>query len=73
MRERFLGGTAPFGWDIVTEPDQKGACLVPNEAQQEAIVDVVEFRRQGLSLRAIAVAMAAKGFGLSHFGVQRII
>jgi len=73
-RLRFLGGTAPFGWDIVQDEDgARGGRLVPNKMQQEAIIDMVQLRRQGLSLRAVAQAMAAKGFDLSHFGVQRII
>jgi hypothetical protein len=34
---------------------------------------MVKMRKAGKSLRAIATDMDAKGFKLSHFGVQKII
>src|SRR5208337_1584487 len=53
-RGRFLGGKNPFG----CRRSEAGE-LVPHEAEQEAIREVVELRAQGRSLRAIAAAMQA--------------
>jgi len=55
-RGRFLGGKNPFG----CRRSEAGE-LVPHEAEQEAIREVVELRAQGRSLRAIAAAMQAAG------------
>ena len=44
-RGRFLGGTAPFGWQV----GEDGA-LVEVPEQQAVIQQIVELRREGLSL-----------------------
>jgi putative DNA-invertase from lambdoid prophage Rac len=47
-RGRFLGGDAPFGFEVGAD-----GALVSIEAQQEAIREIVALRAQGRSLRAI--------------------
>ena len=51
-RGRYLGGIRPFGYRLGDDGE-----LVPVEAQQEAILEMVDLQAQGLSLRAIAAAM----------------
>jgi len=76
-RNRFLGGDPPFGYRIEVEYDaagkRKGARLVENREQQAAIAEMRSMQQNGLSLRAIAAAMQAKGFKLSHVGVKQAI
>jgi putative DNA-invertase from lambdoid prophage Rac len=67
-RKRYLGGAVPFGWQI--GPDKE---LIEEQTQQHAIRSMVRMRKRGKSLRAIATAMEAEGFKLSHFGVQKIV
>ena len=66
-RWRFLGGTVPFGYRLVDGE------LVQDEAQQEAIREMVALRGQRRWLRAIAAEMQAKGHKISHEGVARIL
>jgi len=53
---RYLGGKVPFGFRRGGDGE-----LVPHEAEQEAIREMVALRAQGRPLRAIADAVAAKG------------
>jgi hypothetical protein len=46
---------------------------VPVPEEQDAIKRMVDMRRSGASLRAIAAAMAADGFKLSQMSVGKII
>ena len=64
-RGRYLGGTVPFGF-------RRGDAgeLVPVDAEQEAIREMVALRGQGRALRAIADVMRAKGVRISHEGVR---
>jgi putative DNA-invertase from lambdoid prophage Rac len=48
-RGRFLGGTPPFGWQV---GEDGGLTEIPE--QQAAIQQIVDLRRQGLSLRGIS-------------------
>src|SRR3984885_5811892 len=63
-RGRYLGGKIPFG----VRRSESGE-LVPHEAEQEAIREIMSLRAQGKALRAIAQAVAAKGHKLSHESV----
>jgi DNA invertase Pin-like site-specific DNA recombinase len=63
-----LGGDVTVGWRL----GEDGA-LIEVPEQQAAIRRMVEMRRAGLSLRAIADAMKAEGFELSHVGVKKVI
>ena len=67
-RNRYLGGTVPFGWRRGDDGE-----LVAYAPEQAAIHQMMELRRAGRSLRAIADAMKAEGFDLSHVGVKKII
>ena len=64
-RGLYLGGTMPFGY----RRGESGE-LVPVDAEQEAIREMVTLRGQGQALRAIANAMRAKGRRISHEGVR---
>jgi hypothetical protein len=72
----FLGGDAPFGYDVEPEYDadgkRKGARLVANPAQQAAIATMLSMHRDGKSLRAIAAEVQALGFRLSLMSIRRL-
>ena len=67
-RGRYLGGKVPFGF----RRGESGE-LVPHEAEQEAIREMVALRGQGKALRAIAEAMQARGHRISHEGVAGVL
>ena len=67
-RGRYLGGTVPFGY----RRGENGE-LVPHEGEQQAIRDMAALRTAGQPLRAIAEAMGAKGFRISHEGVKGVL
>jgi putative DNA-invertase from lambdoid prophage Rac len=67
-RGRYLGGKLPFGFRRSESGD-----LVPHEAEQETIREIVALRAQGRPLRVIAEAVAAKGHRLSHEGVAGVL
>jgi hypothetical protein len=67
-RGRYLGGTVPFGY----RRGESGE-LVPHQAEQEAIREMVALRAQGKALRAIADAVKAKGVKISHEGVVGVL
>src|SRR6516225_7228407 len=67
-RGRYLGGSVPFGFRLGAEGE-----LVPDAAEQAAIKRMVALRAQGKVLRAIAEAMQAKGFKISHEGVKGVL
>ncbi|WP_287231244.1 hypothetical protein [Mesorhizobium sp.] len=62
-RSRFLGGTRPFGYQIAADGE-----LVEDAGEQKAIARMCELRGHGLSLRAIAEALADDGIALSQVG-----
>ena len=63
-RGRYLGGKVPFGYRRGGEGE-----LVPHEAEQEAIREMIALRAEGNALRAIAAVVQAKGHKISHEGV----
>ena len=67
-RGRYLGGFVPFGY-------RRGehGLLAPHKGVQAAISEMVALRAQGKALRAIAEAMQAKGFKISHEGVKGVL
>jgi putative DNA-invertase from lambdoid prophage Rac len=67
-RGRYLGGKVPFGFRLGESGE-----LVPHEAEQEAIREIVALRAQGKVLRAIADAVRAKGYRISHEGVAGVL
>jgi putative DNA-invertase from lambdoid prophage Rac len=64
----YLGGKVLFGY----RRGESGE-LIPHEAEQEAIREIVALRAQGKPLRAIAEAVAAKGHCISHEGVASVL
>jgi hypothetical protein len=64
-RNRFLGGTVPFGWHV----GEDGA-LIEVPEQPAVIRHIVELRREGLSLSAIAAKI---GGAVSHVTVRNIL
>ena len=67
---RFLGGAMPFGYRRAGEDN---AFLVAHEAEQKAIREMRRLKAKGEPLRAIAAAMKAKGFAISHVGVANAL
>ena len=67
-RGRYLGGIMPFGYRLGEEGQ-----LVPHEAEQAAVREMVALRAAGKALRAIAEAAQAKGFKISHEGVKGVL
>jgi putative DNA-invertase from lambdoid prophage Rac len=67
-RGRYLGGKVPFGFRLGNDGD-----LVPHEAEQETIREIVSLRAQGKTLRTIADAVTTKGHKLSHEGVAGVL
>ena len=67
-RGRYLGGKVPFGFRRGDDGE-----LVPYEAEQEAIREIMSLRAQGKALRAIAAAAQAKGHRISHEGVANVL
>lgn len=53
----FTGGGAPYGFAL----DEDGVRLVPVEVEQAVIAAARELRAAGLSLRAVAAELAARG------------
>jgi putative DNA-invertase from lambdoid prophage Rac len=68
QRGRYLGGIVPFGFTVGAAGE-----LVEVPEQQAAIARMVTLRRSGQTLRAVAAAMKAAGFDLTHAGVAKII
>ena len=67
-RQRYPGGIVPFGWQLGDD-----GALIEDPNQQRAIQRTRELRRKGLSLRAVAAAIAAEGVKLSHECVKNIL
>ncbi|MBS1799551.1 MAG: recombinase family protein [Acidobacteria bacterium] len=67
-RNRYLGGTVPFGWALGDDGE-----LVKDDAQQAAIRRMKALHIKGESLRAISAALADDGFTVSHAGVKNIL
>lgn len=53
----YTGGRAPYGWALTDAGD-----LVENEAEQRVITEARELRASGLTLRAVAQQLAARGY-----------
>jgi putative DNA-invertase from lambdoid prophage Rac len=67
-RNRYLGGTVPFGWVLAEDRE-----LIEDATQQAAITRMKAMRGAGQSLREIAATLQADGFTISHAGVKRVI
>jgi DNA invertase Pin-like site-specific DNA recombinase len=71
---RHQGGLRPFGW-VLGEATGSGKArtLVPDPAEQQAILDIVAMRNTGMTLMAIRDAIRAQGFAISHQSVANIV
>jgi putative DNA-invertase from lambdoid prophage Rac len=67
-RGRYLGGKVPFGFRRGDDGE-----LVPHQAEQDAIREMIALRAQGWALRAIAAALQAQGHRISHEGVAGVL
>lgn len=67
-RGRFLGGARPFGYQIAADGE-----LVEDTTEQKAIAKIRALRDSGLSLRAIAEALANDGMSISHVAVKKVL
>ena len=67
-RQRYLGGTVPFGYLVNDLGD-----LVPDTGHQRNIIRIRELRAAGKSFRAISAQLAAEGVKLTHMGVKKVI
>lgn len=65
---RFLGGSRPFGYRVCKEGN-----LIPDEVEQSLIQDVLKYRNEGKSLRAIAETVSSEAIKVSHVTVNRIL
>jgi DNA invertase Pin-like site-specific DNA recombinase len=66
------GGKVPFGYSVVGKG--RGSVLVPNQAQQAAIVTAKALRAEGKSLRAIQAALHQQfGFKVAPMTVRAVV
>jgi hypothetical protein len=65
---RYLGGKIPFGFRLCESGE-----LDAHEGEQEAIREMIALRARGKPLRAIADAVRAKGYQISHEGVAGVL
>jgi hypothetical protein len=56
-RREYTGGSPPYGWYVA--PD--GVRLQPSTIEQQLVVEAINLRARGLSLRRIGKLLAAKG------------
>jgi len=67
-RQRFLGGTRPFGYRVGDDGE-----LVPDEREQAALSRIRELRAGGMALRRVAETVNTElGTRVSHMLVKRI-
>lgn len=60
----YTGGKPPYGYEV----SEDGSTLVENEAEQEVIAAILEYRDAGLSLRDIGDRLADDGFTTRNDG-----
>ena len=71
---KHQGGKRPFGWQF-GEANGHGRAreLVPDEAEQAAIADIVAMREGGRTLMDIRDTLRGQGFAISHQSVANIL
>lgn len=65
---RFLGGARPFGYQV----DKEGN-LIPDDAEQSAIGEVIRLRAEGRSYREISCSVSTGPVRVSHATISRIL
>ena len=70
---RHQGGTRPFGWTFgAANGHGRARQLIPDKAEQQAIIEIRALRDAGQSLMAIRDEMRSRGFAISHQLVNNI-
>jgi putative DNA-invertase from lambdoid prophage Rac len=71
---KHQGGKRPFGWQF-GEVNGHGRAreLVPDDAEQAAIADIVSMRGAGATLMDIRDTLRGRGFAISHQSVANIL
>jgi putative DNA-invertase from lambdoid prophage Rac len=71
---KHQGGKRPFGWQF-GEANGHGRAreLIPDEAEQAAIADIVAMREVGRTLMDIRDTLRGQGFAISHQSVANIL
>jgi putative DNA-invertase from lambdoid prophage Rac len=71
---KHQGGKRPFGWQF-GEANGHGRAreLVPDEAEQAAIADIVSMRGAGATLMHIRDTLRVQGFAISHQSVANVL
>jgi putative DNA-invertase from lambdoid prophage Rac len=71
---KHQGGKRPFGWQFgETNGHGRARELVPDEAEQTAIADIVAMREIGRTLMDIRDTLRGQGFAISHQSVANIL
>jgi putative DNA-invertase from lambdoid prophage Rac len=71
---KHQGGKRPFGWQFgETNGHGRARELVPDAAEQQAILDIVAMRGTGATLMAIRDTMRGQGHRISHQSVANIV
>jgi putative DNA-invertase from lambdoid prophage Rac len=72
--DKHQGGKRPFGWQFgQANGHGRARELIPDEAEQSAITDIVLMRGTGATLMGIRDALRAKGHQVSHQTVANIL
>jgi len=71
---KHQGGKRPFGWQFgAANGHGRARELVPDEAEQTAIADIVAMREVGRTLMDIRDTLRGQGFAISHQSVANIL
>ena len=74
---KHQGGRRPFGYQFGPAPHEDGRgkarTLIPDPAEQQAIVDMIAMRQDGDSLVQIRDEMRTRGFEISHQSVANLL
>jgi putative DNA-invertase from lambdoid prophage Rac len=71
---KHQGGLKPFGWTLgECAGPGRARSLVPDLAEQQAILDIVAMRDAGMTLMAIRDTLRGQGHRISHQSVANII
>lgn len=65
---RYLGGNVPIGFSVTVDGH-----LETNGSREALLKRILELKKKGLSLRAIASKLQDRGYRISHTGVDRTL
>jgi DNA invertase Pin-like site-specific DNA recombinase len=72
-RGLYLGGSRPFGFDVVEIEGSDDRRLVRNEVEQASIAEIIKLKRKGKSLRETAAALRRQGRTISAVTVASVL